>query len=732
MDKENEQTKITEDDLSFLEEELLQINKAFTLEQLTQKVAFKKTSSQLKQEVKKYDPYCLYEAGDLILKEYDEPLLVSSKGAEHFKGSVVLKVINKISLENFDCDMLEVGYSGGGTFRKHIDYMNKTKTQVLLPSNFDQKGLKPQILKKEEDPRLDQVPMTDKDLKRLEKNLGKALSKAEIFFNWNEFWQLTQKRTNISKKKIEEIKKQFRESQQSISTADLCSQLFKKDVSDDLFDIHCLSLNYTLEKKHKKSFVFVSPKDWGKWHLKETMDGFFKDLPLSAPNAKIPASEKGSKKETTTTQKFPLKIYLTWREIFSGGIKVPKSVRRSLADFREYNFTDDEGGKDYTVYYYPSPGIFLGLKEFYENNNVPQGASLTLEKKEPGFISFWVKKSKKKLSVPQVAYDPKKDKYSETGKEVFTFSLPNKIIHLERDTLNKLCGFYDQRAKLNLKELLIFIFNHFGLEGETLFLHYLRAFHLVDVLKQTSQEDVEQTLLSSPEFTKSEKKKGIFFYTEKIRTDAETTIDEMMDIPTEIPSAVEKTEVPEEDHLAIGTIEGDVPVLEVEEELIVVEEEVKEEFEEAVEELILPEPPTPPAKEKTEMKKKEAPPKRKKKERREIEGEAAPRRRKREKRFIEERIELEESEMEALVAVKEKREKIAERIAEKEKKKKEEFQAPVTEKASFGIFAEKLKTALDKQDTPKETKKEPEKKPKKKPEKKLEKKSEKKPIKKKK
>lgn len=311
---------------------------------------------------------------------------------------------------------------------------------------------------------------------------------------------------------------------------------------------------------------------------------------------------------------------------------------------------------------------------------------------------------------------------------MFTFSLPNKIIHLERDTLNNLCGFYDQRAKLNLKELLILIFNNFGLEGETLFLHYLRAFHLVDVLKQTSQEDVEKTLLSSPEFTKSEKKKGIFFYAEKIRTDAETIIDEMMDIPTEIPSAVEKTEVPGEDHLAIGTIEGDVPLLEVEEELIVVEEEVKEELEETVEELTPPEPPTLPAKEKTEMKRKEAPPKKKKKERRKIEGEAAPRRRKGEKRFIEERIELEEFEMEALVAVKEKREKKADRIAEKEKKKKEEFQAPVTEKATFGIFAAKLKTALDKQDKPKETEKKPKKKPKKKPEKK----SKKKPIKKKK
>ena len=206
MDKANEYTKITGADLSFLEEELLQISKALTLKELAQKVAFKKTSSQLKQDVKKYDPYCRYEVGDLIFKEYDDPLLDSSKGAEHLKGSVVLKVSNKISLENFDCEMLEVDYSGGGTFRKHVDYMKKTKTQVLLPCNCDQKGLEPQKLQKEEDPRLDQVPMTDKDLTSLERNLGKALSKTEKFFCWNEFWQLTKKRIDVSDKKIETIK----------------------------------------------------------------------------------------------------------------------------------------------------------------------------------------------------------------------------------------------------------------------------------------------------------------------------------------------------------------------------------------------------------------------------------------------------------------------------------------------------------------------------------------------
>jgi len=699
MNKENEYTKITEADLAFLEEELLQSSKVFTLNELVEKIAFKKTSSQLKQEVKVYDPYCRYEVGDLVLKEYDEPLLVSSKGAEHFKGSVVLKVINKISLESFDSEMLEVSYSGGGTFRRHIDYMNKTKTQVLLPSNCDHKGLSPQELKKEDDPRLEQVPMTDKDLKSLERNLGKALSKTEKFFNWNEFWQLTQKRSDIPEKKIKEIKKLFHEKGQSVTTTDLCSQIFKIEPSDDKFDLHCLSLNFVLDKKFKKIFVFVSPEGWGKWHLKEILDSFFKELPLSATSAKTPVFEKEVKQESAKPQKFPLKIYLTWREILSGGIKAPKSTRRTLAEFREYVFTDTDGEKDYTVYYYPSPGIFLGLKEFYESNNVPQGASLTLEKKGPGHIHFWLKKSKKKLSVPQVTYDAKKDRFSEAGEEVFTFSLPNKIIHLEGDTLRKLFSLYSQRAKLNLKELLILVFNYFGLEGETLFLHYLRAFHLVDALKQTSQEDVEKTLLLSSEFSKSEKKKGIFFYKEKVRAEEEIATLEETEIPKETHVSDEEEAVSGEAQLAIGTIEQDVPAPMIEEESIIVEEEVVEPA--------LPEPVPPPEEAEPEKKKKEAPPKIKKKERRKIDVEAAPRRRKGEKRFIEERIELEESELEALVAIKEKREKDAERISIPAESKEEEFKKPDTETPSFGIFAEKLKSALDKQKKPAETKKKP-------------------------
>ncbi len=107
------------------------------LHALAEKLAFLKTAGQRAQDVKRYDPYARYEVGDYVYKEYDETLTVGSKNVEHFKGAVILKVVGKTFYKSFNCEMLEVDYAGGGVFRKYIDYMKKTRTQVLLPSNSE-------------------------------------------------------------------------------------------------------------------------------------------------------------------------------------------------------------------------------------------------------------------------------------------------------------------------------------------------------------------------------------------------------------------------------------------------------------------------------------------------------------------------------------------------------------------------------------------------------------------
>jgi len=683
MTKDNETIKITEKDLTFLEKEFSRSNKPFLLSEMTKKLAYLKISSQLSQEVKKYDPYCLYEIGDLICKEYDESLMLGSKQIEQFKGAVVLKIIGKVDYKDYNCEMLEVDYSGGGIFRKYIDYMKKTKTQVLLPANTDGKAKTPEKIEKKDDPRHSELPMTDKDYKSLEKNLKTVLSKSEKFFNLNNYWQLTEKRMEIKEKKINEIKKHLLDTKSSVATVELVNKFIKIEKTDNLFELYCMSLTYILEKEYKKDFIFVSPFEWGKWNLKKTLNSLSVNLPISATKATLPAIDEETKRETIQAQGFPLKVYLTWREILSGGIKTPKNINKELSHSREYVFTDIEEEKDYTVYYYPSSGFFLGFEEFYESNNVPQGASLTLERKGPAQFSFWLKKSKKKLSVMKVVYDSEEDKFALSDEDVFTYALTNKIIHLERETLTKLFFLYQQRDNLDLQELLALIFKNFGLEGNNYSLHYLRAFHLVDILKQTTDEDVEKILLNSPEFSQSEKNKGIFLYKEKIEIEEEVISEEPAEVIQETTPEEKAEEVPP-GASALETPAEEISPTEVKEKI---KEEIRVEAPPEAVSVEIEEKPLKPAKERISRKK-----------RLRDETEKTPRERKGAKRFIEERIELEESEQEALIAVKAK-EKIETEEVKAEpppKEKKEKIKPYVSEEPLFGIFAEKLKTALGK------------------------------------
>ena len=721
MNPENEITRLADSDLSFLEEELLKTKSPLKLEELVTKTAFKKTASQRRLEAKKYNPDCVYEVGDLVHKEYDEPLTVSSKGAEHFKGSVVLKVVNKYSLPDFNCEMLEVDYTGGGIFRKHIDYMKKSSTQVLLPSNCDGKAQSPEILQKENDPRLNELPMTDKDLKKLEKNLRSALSKSNKFFCWNDYWQLEQNRFPIAAKEIKKIEKLFDATPVSTATADLVSRLFNIDKNSELFPLHCLSLNFILEKDYKKQFVYVSPLEWGKWFCKKTLDSFLTNLPITKSKAKVPELEETKPESLSPPPEMPLKVYLTWREALSGCIKIPKSMNRHFSQSREYIFTDSDDGKDYIVYYYPSSNIFYGLQEFFEKNNVPQGASLTIEKKNISSCHFSLKKSKKKLEVPRLTYDPVKDEIKDAGEEVFTFSLPNKIIYLERETLTTLSTLYSQRKSSDLKELLILVFKNFGLEGEALTIHYQRAFHLVDFLKRTTIEDVEKVLLNSPEFTQSEKSKGLFLYQQEEESPDDIGLEEIAEKPVDKKIAAMVEEIEGEILPEIGTV-GEIAIPEGPKIVEVVEPEIPPPVKAPEKKEPAKEPPpakpvrpprrkkkkeieavTPEEKIPLEPAKKEKPPK-KKKARIKEDLERAPRRRRGEKRIIEERIELEESELEALFALKaEEAEQEALVVPEKlekeelkEQDKKEDIKEYVSETPISSLFADKLKSALDK------------------------------------
>jgi hypothetical protein len=711
MNKDNENTIVNAEDLAFLQEELRKQQSVVSLHDLATKLAYRKNASQLDEEVKVYDPNCKYQVGDLIYKEYDEPLQVSSKGMDHFKGGVVLKVINKIAYDSFNCEMLEVDYTGAGIFRKHVDFMKKNKTQVLLPSASDGSCEAPEVLKKDQDPRLKELPMTERDLRKLEKNLSSSLIRSKDFFHWHDSYQLAKKQVSVEDSVFQKIEDRIRETRKSLTVSDMVTEWLGADSAQEDFVLHCISLNYILDKKHKKKFLYVSPEGGGKWFLKDIFESFLKDLPLAKPLVKLPPAAVGSSPSPAKPAKFPLKIYLTWREVLSGGMTAPKGAMRELSSAREYRFVDGESGQEYTTYFYHNRGIFLGLGEFYQKNAVTQGASLTLEKGEDQTITFGLKRSKKSLSVPFLAYDPKKDRFSVDKKEFLTTSLPNKIIFLENDTLEKLKTLYAERSNLDLQQLLILMFKNFGLEGEALSLHVQRAFHLVDILRHTTLDDVEKTLLSSNEFIRSEKKKGLFYYKEPIEVEDVTDGEEVQKAAAREAPAAAALGSREQDELpAIGTVgEIETPKVILQEKVPVAPAPRRPE---PAVETIPPKKPRPkrppaaakprpkphvaPAAKPVEPPQEEKPKKKKRKDKPKIETEKAPRRRKGERRIIEERIELEESELEALFAVKAEGvvDDEAIQFGEQPEEPEEEYKPKSAEKPMAGIFGDILKSAL--------------------------------------
>ena len=702
-------TAIAPGDVAFIQEELGRGPGPAALHALTEKLAFLKTAGQRAKDVKRYDPDARYEVGDYIYKDYDETLTIGSKSVEHFKGSVILRVIGRAFYKSFNTEMLEVDYDGGGVFRKYIEYMKKTKTQVLLPSNVEGRNATAEILDRASDPRLTELPMTERDLKALEKNLRTELAKSPALFGWNDSWQLLSRRIEVPEAKVKEIVAEFERTQASAATEDLVQKFFGLEASSDQFDLTCMSLGYALDKKHRKDFVALTLDGWGRWHLKKILNALPATLPLAAPLARVPELVELEKPEMSHVQDFPIKVYLTWREILSGGIKVPRSLAKTLSRAREYAFTDPEDNKTYTLFYYPNAGYFLGLRDFYVAHNIPQGTSLTLERKGPGQFHFWIKKSKKKISALKLAYDAAEDRFTDAGEEAFTFAEPNKIIYLERENIASLLPLYEQRDDLDLKDLLILVFKDPALSSPSHALHFLRAYHLVDILKQTTQEDVEFTLLNAPEFSKSEKKKGIFFFEEPV-----SEIESILDVvPTEAPQAEEEV-LPRvrrnADYLPPGTVgfleeEEEEPFQEGEPEIIDLSPKAPTPAparEARPEEETLVPPPAPPSSEQEKAKaattaKKEKAPKKKKLK---LEGDKSARPKKSERRVIEERLVEEESEMEALAAVKQKEEELGEQRAKtarekKEKKEKKEEVKPVSkEEPKFGVFGDLLKSAL--------------------------------------
>ncbi len=240
----------------------------------------------------------------------------------------------------------------------------------------------------------------------------------------------------------------------------------------------------------------------------------------------------------------------------------------------------------------------------------------------------------------------RKTSSSTTGEEFYTYAEPNKIIYIERETLAHLLQLTASREGFDLRDLVVTIFRDPILSTSAHSLHFLRAYHLIDLIRQTTQEDVEYVLLNSPEFSRSDKKKGVFTYHEPFVAEEEAPLEAGYPEGFEEPTGEAYT--PEE-----AALEA------VAEELRGAEPESR--FAEAEREMAKapPAPPEPGAAKKGKEFKKRKP---------KAEGDKGPRPKKSERRVIEEKIVEEESVQEALAAVKEKQDEGLEQRAREKKR----------------------------------------------------------------
>ena len=517
------------------------------------------------------------------------------------------------------------------------------------------------------------------------------MGSSPAFFSWNDFWQSNSKRIEIPEEKIKEISEELATSQISFSTEEIIKKHFGLEPSSDLFELYCLSLNSLLEKKYRKDFICLSTRNWGKWHLKSVLNKLPEGLPISSPLAPVPDLGQGEGLQYSRIDSFPFKVYLTWREIISGAVRIPRSLSREFTS-REYQFIDDEDGKSYTVYYYPEGNYLLGLGEYFRTNNIPQGTSLTINRRAPDTFTFWIKKSKKKTATYRLEYNPETGHFSLSQEEVFTLAMANKSLNLDRETVACLLTMQEENENLDLRQLLVKIFKTPELTGNNRSLHFLRAYHLVDLLQATTAEDIEYVLNNAPEFVASEKKEGIYIYQESLE-------------PKEVPMEEEKAAVSFLESLAeqlagsapeagLAMTQEQVPPEESEQPVVekMAEETKPKEVVPAAQESEIKVTLGPVKKEKAKEIVKEVKPGKKKK------GAAEDKKfkpKKSDRRLIEERIVEEESEIEALEAIKAQQEKIEEGSEAEEKTIQVELEAG-KEEAKFGFFAEMLKSALTK------------------------------------
>ncbi len=518
MKKDTIDLAIQKDELKGIKNFLLSKDTPVHIEEIARFIGLERTKHLRQQKIKVYDRKYKYDVQDLIYMKLDEMKFRLSKNNELvFSGEIVFRIVNKKFSPTLGYSLIEVDYEGEGEFRKIINMLRKKKVSLEFPVAGDDGEEAPFYDGK--DPRENEPPLPSKYLQKLRENLEKLLLESKDFLNWGEYWIYKTQLYKLKGKDEVKIVRELEKRNDSLTTREIKDNVLEIKDEKHSEELILFSINYHLSEH--QSFVCVDYDNWGKWNLKEFFENIKKTELVFKKAKKVDSFEKKQKEVETLAKDFlkkAKKLYSTegnpllLREVVSGALKLTKKELNLIGNRREITISG-ESGESYKVWVFPYERYLIGLRKYYKVNQIVPGTTLSLKIVNGEFI-LEPKVSKKPSKVMVFDYDEESERFIEKANTTVYYEL-FPYFQLNYGELDKLYEISEGRTVLST---LRHIFYEFGEDsGEYKEFHYLRAFHLLNILYNISLQDTVKLLLGNSEFFDSEENPGIFILdTEKM------------------------------------------------------------------------------------------------------------------------------------------------------------------------------------------------------------------------
>ncbi len=508
------------EELEFVREFLKGKSQPVDFEDVVYQVALFKTREDRKSQVKVYDPGCEYQAGDLIYKEYPGQLPVGSKKYISIDQGIILKV--EEARHRGGRDEIRLSYDGTSEFRKYTEYLVKQKIDLLLPHKEETPCRPAEYITTDIDPRQTQSPLIERDFNLLRRKLTTALNKEPAIAFINGKVLLKENLKAIATEVFAAIREFLKGRPSSESTEFLvenfCKVVPARDAAD--FAATCFALNFVMTSQYKIDLVQTSGAGWGKWHLISALYQIRKNSLVSGANpflAKTSYSDRKNllqKRKRIEEQIFSegeTRFFLTQREVASGAVRLKPGLYR-FGDATEIEAIDTLTHKKHILYYYPEENLLLGFDRVFEGHKALQGTVLVLEQTADGGFQFTVKTTKKGAITDRIVYDPERGLFAPSGEKMASTVAPNRSLFLETEVFLVLAERMEEYRKVeSYNKLFHKVFLEFGNREKNYEIHILRLYHILDLIAPVDLRQVEEIILSNPEFIPSEKLAGVFY-----------------------------------------------------------------------------------------------------------------------------------------------------------------------------------------------------------------------------